>query len=101
MTIERTHIQRSLSQPATTQGLRPGLVRGFAWRIFKQLVWLAYDLLLPLGIVAGFFWLQAQIVQTMAGAAAMLATIMSVIFEVGLIMVWYALRDQVHRSCHQ
>jgi hypothetical protein len=31
----------------------------------------------------------------------MLTTIMSVIFEVGLIMIWYALRDQVHRSCHQ
>jgi hypothetical protein len=100
MTVVRSHVQQPPVLPAAAR--RPQLhLRATLWHAFKHALWLGYDLLVPLGIIAAFFWLQVQIAQGMRGVAANLVTIMSVLFELGLVLVWNSLRERVHTICHR
>lgn len=98
--IERSHVQLPPTLSAPAKNLRLD-IRELVGRVIMRLAWFSYDLLLPLGIVAGFFWLQVRIDQNMTGIASTLVTLMSVVFEFGAIIVWSILRAQIHLISHR
>lgn len=65
------------------EGLRPTL----AARLLRGLGRLCFEVL-PLVIVAAFFWLQVQIDTQVSGLAGTLVIVLTVLAEIGLIFVW-------------
>jgi hypothetical protein len=97
-TVRQSHINQPPVLPAAPQIEHLDLMR-LVGSGLKRAVWLTYDFLIPVGIIAGFFWLQIQINHGMDGVAASITTIISVVFELGLMLVWSLLRDHVRLSC--
>lgn len=64
-------------------GLRPSFVRRL-WLAARRVAFEAT----PFLIIVGFFWLQVQITGQTQGITTTLLTAMSVLFEIGLILVW-------------
>jgi hypothetical protein len=92
MTTRQSHIQQVPVLPVPLQRVRVALDQA-ARQAIRGIAWLIYNLI-PLGVIAGFFWLQVQIDgRVTEHFVSKLLIIMSVLFELGVIVVWSLLRD--------